>query len=98
MPQGACSARKRPAKDGREENRFGAWSFKPMRTLVMIFSTPCPVVKQKHDPGNTVFNSYLKVRSNDDRILLQKCLFFEPLKYFENLGCVVKKFKILRTN
>ena len=25
--QGACSARKRPAKDGREENRFVAWSF-----------------------------------------------------------------------
>ena len=23
MPQGTCSARKRPAKDGREENRFG---------------------------------------------------------------------------
>jgi len=90
MPQGACSARKRPAKDGREENHFGAWSFKPMRTNVMKFSAPCPVVKQKHDPTNAVFNSYLKIRSNDDKILLQKCLSFERLKYYENFGCVVK--------
>ena len=29
----ACSARKRPAKDGQEENCFRAWSFKPMRTI-----------------------------------------------------------------
>jgi len=72
MPQGACSARKRPAKDGREENRSGAWSFKIMRTHVMNFAAPCPVVKQKHDAGNTGFNTYLKVRSNDDRIVLQK--------------------------
>jgi len=26
IPQGACSARKRPAKNGREENRFMACS------------------------------------------------------------------------
>jgi len=57
---------------------------------VMNFSAPCPVVKQKHDAGNTVFNTYLKIRSNDDRILLQKWLSFERLKYFENLGCVLE--------
>jgi len=90
MPQGACSARKRPAKDGWEENRFGAWSFKPMRAHVMKFSAPCPVVKQKNEPRNTVFKSYLKIRSNDERILLQKWLSFECLKYFQNLGCVVE--------
>jgi len=89
-PQGACCARKRPAKDGQEENRFGAWSFKPMRTHVMKLSAPCPVVKQKHDTGNTAFNTYPKIWSNDDRILLPKWLSFERLKYFENLGCVVK--------
>ena len=48
MPQGACSARKRPTKDGQEENRFGTWSFTRMRTHMMKFSAPCPVVKMKH--------------------------------------------------
>jgi len=93
MPQGACSARKRPAKDGWEEYRFGAWPFKPMRAHVMKFSAPCPVVKQKNEPRNTVFKSYLKIRSNDERILLQKWLSFERLKYFQNLGCVVEVLK-----
>ena len=36
----ACSARKRPAKDGPGENRFTTWSFKPLRTLVSTFSHP----------------------------------------------------------
>jgi len=54
MPQGARSAQKRPAKDGWEEIRSGAWSFKLMRTRVMQFTAPCPVVKQKHDSGSTV--------------------------------------------
>jgi len=64
----------------------------------MKFSEPCPLVKQKHDAGNTVFDSYLKIRSNDDRILLQKRLSFERLKYFENLGMCSKNIKILLTN
>jgi len=38
MSQGARCARKRPAKDGKEENRFGAWSFTRMRTHEMKFS------------------------------------------------------------
>jgi len=46
--------------------------FQPMRTHVMKFSAPCPVVKHKHDVGKTSFNTYLKIRSNNDRILLQK--------------------------
>ena len=62
----ACDAaraycdRKRPVKDGREENRFGTWSFKPMRTHVMKISAPCPVVKQKHDAGNTALTPITK--------------------------------------
>ena len=40
MPQGACCARKRHAKDGPGENRFTTWSFKPFRTHVSTFSAP----------------------------------------------------------
>jgi len=59
-PRGACSARKRPVKDGREENRVGACSFKPIKTPVMKFSAPGPVVTQKHDAGNTALTPITK--------------------------------------
>jgi len=67
-----------------------------MRTHVMKFSAPCPVVKQKHDAGNTVFNTYLKIRKNGDRILFQKWLSFERLNIWE-FGMCDKNSKILRT-
>ena len=96
-PQGACIARKRPAKDGREENRFEAWSFKPMRTHVMKFSAPRPVVTQKHDAGNTVFNSY----QNSEQYwqdFTPKMTFFRTFEIFWEFGMCSQNSKILRTN
>jgi len=55
-------------------------------THVMNFSAPCPVVKQKHDAGNTVFNSYLKIRSNDDRDFIPKMTFLRTFEIFYELG------------
>jgi len=88
-PEGACSARKRHAKDGPGENRITAWSFKHSRTHVIKYSAPFPVVKQKHVSGNTVVNSYFKIRNKDDRNLTLKIIFFRRCKCLESLGCVV---------
>ena len=52
----------------------------------MKFSAPCPVVKQKHDAGNTVFNSYLKIRSNDDRDFIPKMTFLRTFEIFCECG------------
>jgi len=53
IPQGACCARKRPAKDGPGENRFTTWSFKPLKTHVTTFSAPFPMKNECHVAGNT---------------------------------------------
>jgi len=45
--------RKRPAKEGRGENRLSTHSFKHTITRVINFFAPFPVVKQKHVEGNT---------------------------------------------
>jgi len=63
---------------------FGAWSFKPMRTHVMKFSAPCPVVKQKHDAGNTAFKKF--------GAMMTSC------KIFFEFGMCSKNYRILRTN
>jgi len=97
-PQGACSARERPAKDGREENRFRVWSFKLMRTHVMKFCAPCTVVKSQHDAGNTVRSSYLKIRSNDDRDFTPKMTFLRTCEIFWEFGMCSKNSIIPWTN
>ena len=52
----------------------------------MKFSAPCPVVKQKQHAGNTVFGSYLKIRSNDDRDFIPKMTFLRTFEIFCELG------------
>jgi len=87
--QGVYSARKRPAKDERGENRLAPWSFKPPRMHKINFSAPFPVVKQKHVAGNKVANSYLKIWNNDDRDFTPKMTFFRTLEILWELGCLV---------
>jgi len=87
-PQGACCARKRPAKDGPGENRITAWSFKHPRTQVIKFSAPFPLVKQKHVSGNTLVTSYPKIRNKDDKNFTPKMTFFQTLEiFFESWMC-----------
>jgi len=81
-PQEACSAQKRPAKDGPDENRFTTWSFKPPRTHVIKISAPFPTVKQKHVAGNTVVSSYIKIQNNNDKDFNPKITFDRTLKIF----------------
>jgi len=85
-PQGACSARKEPAKDGPGANRSTTWSFKLPRTHVINFSAPFSMVKQKHVAWSTVFRSYLNIRSNDDRDFPPKITFFRTLEIFREFG------------
>jgi len=81
-PQGACSARKRPAKDGPGENRITAWSFKHPRTHVIRFPAPFPVVKQQDVSGNTLGMSYPKIRNTDDNFEE----FYSELDFLSNVG------------
>ena len=53
--------RKRPAKDGRGENRLATCSFKTTITHVIIFFAAFPVVKQKYVEGNTGFIGFPSV-------------------------------------
>ena len=48
IPQGACCARKRPAKDGPGENRFTTWSFKPLRTIHRSTAVRAGVNRKQH--------------------------------------------------
>ena len=48
----------------------------------MKISAPCLVLKQKHDAVNTVFNSYLKIWSNDERDFTPKMTFFRTIEIF----------------
>jgi len=53
---------------------------------VIKFSAPFAVVKQYHVAGNTVVNSYLKIRNNDDRDFAPKMTFFRTLTIFREFG------------
>jgi len=45
----------------------------------MKFSAPCPVVKEKHDAGSTVFITYLKILTNDDRDFTPQMTFLRNI-------------------
>ena len=92
MPQGAYCVRKRHVKDGPGENRITACSFKHPRTHVIKFSAPFPVVTQKHVSGNTLVNSYPKIRNKDDKIFTStlKMTFFHTLEFFFESGMCSK--------
>jgi len=49
-------------------------------------SAPFVVVKQYHITGNTVVNSCLKIRHNDDRDFSPKMTFIRTLKIFREFG------------
>ena len=71
---------KRPAKDAPKiavhlsNPRGRTW------TASDQFSAPFAVVKQYHIAGNTVVNSCLKIRNNDDRDFAPKMTFVRTLK------------------
>jgi len=52
-PQGACSARKRPAKIWTERQSIGDAFFETTMMHVINFFASFPVVKQEHVGGNT---------------------------------------------
>jgi len=69
----------------------------------MFFSTPedaCdqifrtfqsfPVVKQKHVSGNTLVNTYSKIRNKDDKNFTPKMTFFQKLEIFFESGMCSK--------
>jgi len=69
---------------------LGKYSFKPTKTHVIKKFAPIPVVKQKHLAGNTVVNSYLKIRNNSDGNFTPKITFFRRWKKFQEIGIVRK--------
>jgi len=66
------------------ENLLYDMVFQTPRTHVISFSAPFSVVKQKHGTarGNTLVNSYLKIRNKDDRNFTPKMTFFRTLEIF----------------
>jgi len=60
------------------------------------FSAPFAVAKQYHVAGNTLVDSHLKIRNNDDRDSALKIRFFRTLKIFCEFRSVVNP--IGRTN
>jgi len=64
--------------------------FQTTRTHVMKVSAPCPVVKQKQDAGNTVFSSYLEIRTNDDRDFTPKMTLLRTFQIFWEIGMCSK--------
>jgi len=91
-PQGACSAQKRPAKHA---PKIVSHLLNPQgRTCTARdqFSAPFAVIKQYHVSGNTVVNSYLKIRNNDDMDFAPKMNFFRTLKISRELGMCSKSF------
>ena len=89
-PQGACSAQKRQAKDAMKiavhlsNPRGRTWTARDQ------FSAPFAVVKQYHIAGNTVINSCLKIRNNEDRDFPPKMTFIRTLKIFREFGLCSK--------
>ena len=97
-PQGACCARKRPAKNRPCENRIMAWSFKHLRKHVIKLSAPFPVARQKHVSGNTLVRSYPKIRSKDEENFTPKMTFFRTLEIFFESGICSKSLLTIKPN
>jgi len=99
-PQGACSAQKRDRKVYYTQKRptknapkiASHFSNPRGRTWTTRDQFPAPfaVVRQYQVARNTLVNTYLKIRNNDDRDFDPKMTFFRTLKIFRELGVCCK--------